>query len=108
MSPQARIAKLAVAHADQVRLATEQFKVVKNREQYIAQLETAIEHLREAGGPVRSRVDIGDMYAQLRLAVFKVLFRQSLHPDPFSDLQHKGGSSRLVLEPSATAVRGTE
>jgi len=70
-TPQIRIAKVATAHADSVKLATEQFKVVKNREQYIEQLEDAIVKLRDAGGPVRSRVDLGEMHTQLKLGVFK-------------------------------------
>jgi len=57
-----------------VRLATEQFKVIKNRRQYLEALETALERIKGEDGPERSRVDLDKSYAALRVSVFKVLF----------------------------------
>ena len=91
VSLQERIHRRCEVHADSVRLATEQFKVIKNRQQYLAALETALERMKEEDGPERSRVDLEKSWAELRVGVFKVLL-----PSP--------SVMKLFVEPVATCA----
>ena len=91
---QKRTEQQNLAHVDTIRLATEKFRIVKNRDEFVKILEATIERIEIERDPVRSHVDVWQILRKAQLMLFQVRTLQQMIM--FSILMPAAGDPRGV------------